>query len=331
MNPHPLIIKTRGKITECTHYGDIAVVNTKGQLVYSKGDPYLTTYIRSAAKPIQALNVLLSGAADAFDFTPGELAIMCASHYGETFHIKTIESILGKIGLTNQNLLCGTVTSLNPKYALELAWNNVELNPMFSDCSGKQAGMLAVCKHKGYDINTYLHPSHPCQIEILGILSNICDIPKEDISIGVDGCSAPVHAMPLYNMALGYARFCNNHVLDDEFINPTGKIFHSMNQHPEMVSGTNGFCTNLIDKTNGKLIGKVGAEGIYCIGAKDRDIGIAIKIRDGSMDVLPPIAIKMLREFDILTKKELDSLAHFEQMNNINDLKKVVGVIKTAF
>lgn len=248
-------------------------------MLYHYGDPDKYTYWRSAAKPIQAFNVILSGAAEKYGFTDKELAIMCASHYGEKFHLETVQSILSKIGLTENHILGGTVTSLNSKYVLELASKQTELNPMYSDCSGKHAGKLSICQHKNYPLETYKELAHPVQQEILKVITDMCDVKKDDIAIGIDGCSVPVHALPLKNMALAYARLANPEGLASEYKDTSEKIFTAMNKHPEMISGTDGFCTDLIAETNNKLVGKVGAEGVYCVGVKgkERILGFLLK------------------------------------------------------
>lgn len=326
-----LIEITRGKVVETIHNGDVAVVNSKGDLLYYCGDPEKYTYWRSAAKPIQAFNVLLSGAADKYGFTDAEIAIMCASHYGEEFHIKTIESILSKIGLKKENILGGIVTSLSADYALELARNQVELNEMYTDCSGKHAGKLSVCVHKNYLVESYKELSHPCQQDILNVIAEMAEVNKEDIEIGIDGCSVPVHALPLKNMALAYAKLANPENLEEDYKSTSERIFKAMISHPEMISGTNGFCTDLIAASNGKLVGKVGAEGVYCVGIKGKDIGIAVKTESGSMAVLPPAVMSILKELNVLTEKEHKALSKYNPMINYNDLNNKVGEINAVF
>jgi L-asparaginase II len=326
-----LIEVTRGSVIECLHRGDIAVTNNSGDLLAAIGDPEKISYLRSAAKPLQALNVITSGAYDHFHFSAREVAIMCSSHYAEPFHRETVESILKKTGLNRDYILGGTVTSLNSQYALQLARENVELTPLFSDCSGKHAGMLAVCVHRGYNLTSYLEADHPCQLGILQALSEMCAVPKKSISLGIDGCSAPVHAMPLKKMATGFARLANWSETPERYIAGARIIFEAMNKHPEMVSGTGGFCTELIRHTNGKLIGKIGAEGVYCIGLHKHNIGIAIKIESGNMAMLPPIVISVLEQLDVLNPQELELLNSYRVVQNVNDLEKVVGAITPVF
>lgn len=327
----PLVEVTRGSITECIHRGNVVVVNNKGKILYKAGDAFYNTYFRSAAKPVQALNVLKSGASDRFGFTDKQLAVMCSSHYAEPIHIETINEILAKIGLEHTNIKGGVVTSLNAEYALKLAYDKVKLNSLFSDCSGKHAGMLAVCKHQNYSLKNYLSANHPCQQDILSIISEICQIEVENINIGIDGCSAPVHAMPIYNMALCFARLANPDEICQPMSSYCNRIFNAMTNYPEMISGTGGFCTELIKHASKKLIGKVGAEGVYCVGVKDMNIGIAVKIESGSMAMLPPVIYKIINELNILNESEKLNLKKYKVMDNLNDIETKVGEIRPAF
>lgn len=326
-----LIEVLRGDIVECIHRGDIAVTNASGQLLASVGDPEKCTYFRSAAKPLQALNVFISGAHKKYRFSAAEIAVICSSHYAEPFHLEAVGTILEKAGLHEEHVLGGVVTSLNPQYALQLAAENVQLTPLFSDCSGKHAGMLATCIHNNYDLKNYLLADHPVQKEILRIIAEMCAINAAEIAIGIDGCSAPVHALPLANMAVGFARIANAHRAPQQYRGAAQTIFDSMNERPEMVSGTGGFCTELMRKTNGKLVGKIGAEGVYCMGIKNQDIGIAIKVESGNMAMLPPIALSVLEQLDLLSDHELAQLAPYRRVDNLNDVNTVVGHISPVF
>lgn len=326
-----LLEKTRGNVVECIHRGDIAVVNSSGDILHYWGNPAKMTYFRSAAKPIQAMHLFTSGAAEKYSITPKEIAVICSSHYAEDFHRQTVRGILDKIGLTTGHILGGTVTSLNADYALELAREGVQLSPLFSDCSGKHSGMLAACMHRHYDLATYLEPDHPCQQNILKIVADICGVEPTDIHLGIDGCSAPVHALALSNMARGFARMANPSTLPPQYSTPALAIYDAMNAHPEMVSGTGGFCTELIKHTKGTLIGKIGAEGVYCVGIKEKDLGIAVKIENGNMDVLPPIVMSILDQLNCLDREMKDRLVSFSDKDNVNDLKTRVGKYRTVF
>lgn len=307
-------------------------VNKQGRVLAYIGDPYKITYIRSAGKPLQTLNVILSGTAKRFDFSDAELSIMCASHYGEQFHRDTVAGIMEKIGLPIDSLLCGTTLSINPSYALELVSQHFELNPTNSDCSGKHAGMLATCVHTGLSIHDYTNETHTLQKDILKTVSTICEINEKHIKLGTDGCSVPVYGMPLYNMALGFAKFANPQDLDEEYKSACEQLFRAMNRHPEMVAGTDGFCTELLRCTHGKLAAKLGAEGVYCIGVKDRDIGLAIKIEDGNTNrTIGPTVLRCLDDLNVLTKEELNSLKKYRELDNTNNFGNIVGKVFPVF
>lgn len=327
-----IVVKvTRGPLVESVHRGDIAVVNSKGELIYSLGDPYKITYMRSAAKPIQTLNVILTGAADKFSFTDEELSIMCASHYGEEFHRKTVEEILKKMNLTIDNLLCGSTLSLSEEYTKKLLWDHVKLNPTNTDCSGKHTGMLAACLLKGYSIDNYNLSDHPIQQEIKKVTAKVCSIEEEKIYIGTDGCTVPVYGMPLYNMALGFAKMANPSALPEDYSRAAERVFNAINNAPEMMAGTNGFCSELIKNTNGKLIGKLGAEGVYCIGVKAMDLGIAVKIEDGNFRAMWPTVVKCLEDLEVLSKEEEEALKNFKIKKNLNNIEEEVGKIYPDF
>ncbi|MBN2416084.1 asparaginase [bacterium] len=327
----PLVEVTRGALVECLHRGNIAVTDSNGVLLAAAGDPQAVTYMRSAAKPIQALNVITSGAAARYHLTDAELAVICSSHYAEPHHLKAVRDILRKIGLTADHILGGTVTSLNPAYALKLAASRTVLSPIYSDCSGKHAGMLAVCVHKGWPVETYLDHDHPCQQEILRLIAAVCRVREADIIVGIDGCSAPVHALPLTAMARGFAAMASPGPLPDDLRRPAERIFAAMNAHPEMIAGSGGFCSDLIRATGGRLIGKIGAEGVYCVGLRQEGTGIAVKVESGSMAVLPPVVIGALEQLGFLSPGELRELERYRIMPNLNDRKRPVGSVRPVF
>lgn len=323
---------SRGPLVESYHRGDVVLVKRSGEILASVGNPHKVTYIRSAGKPLQALNVFLSGAAERYGFTDAEISIMCASHYGEDFHRATIDGILKKLGLPMGALHCGSTYSIKGEYAREQVAGHVQLLPSNNDCSGKHTGMLASCLMKGYSLEDYTEETHGVQRDILNVVADICGMAPEDIVLGIDGCSVPVHGLPLYNMALGYARLSNPEGLAPEVAQACRRIFNAMNLHPEMVAGTEGFCTELMRHTNGKLVGKLGAEGVYCIGFRGRDMGLAIKIEDGNYSrALNPAVMRCLEDLGVLTSEEIKALEPFRETVNCNGLGTPVGSIRPAF
>ena len=329
--PSLLTEVTRGKIVESRHYGHVAVTDSQGKLVAYAGDPETITYMRSAAKPIQALNVFLSGAADRYDLSTKELAILCASHYGEPFHQEVITGFLKKMGLSTKDILTGKPYSIDEAYRTKQMIEHHQLDTYNSDCSGKHCGFLSVCLTKGYPIENYNQPEHPMQQEVLQILSEVFDTPVDDIPIGVDGCGVPVHGISVRKMAMGYARFANPASLPEKYQDACRKLYSAMNQEPEMLAGTGGFCTEFTKNTDGKFCGKLGAEAVYCIGVKDRDLGIAVKIEDGNYRALYPAVISTLNQMGLLSEQENEALKRFANPPVINTLGAIVGEIRPAF
>lgn len=329
--PVPLVELTRGEVVERVHRGHAVVINRDKKIVRSLGDAFKVNYMRSCAKPVQVLPLVESGGVETFGFTDKELSIMCASHYAEEFHIETLKSILKKIGLSEKDLCCGMNTSLKLEYAFELAHRRVPLNQLYNDCSGKHVGMLALCLHRGYPIENYISPDHPLQKEVLDAFSEFCEVPVPDIQTGIDGCSVPVFALPLYNMALAYLKLSNPDTGSGRYNAACKRVFRAMTANPEMISGTGGFCTELMRHTGGKLIGKVGAEGVYCVGVKNTGLALAVKIEDGSMPVLSTVVLQLLSEFGVLTGDEKERLRGLWYKDVLNDRKIVVGIQRPCF
>lgn len=325
------IARIRGTVAECLHEIDAAVVLPGGKLLGGYGDPYKYTYFRSSAKPIQALMLFLSGAAEHFAFSDAEIAVACASHFAEYFHLEAVRSILAKIGLSEEYLRCGASRSIKSEYAFSQAEAGVLPSALQSDCSGKHAAMLATCVIKGYPLDSYLEPQHPLQIQMLRIISEVCAYPAAQIQIGIDGCGVPVFALPIYNMALGFARFANPEYLPEIYQEPAKRIFRAMNAFPQNVAGTGGFCSELMRATGGRLIGKAGAMGVYAIGIKDKSMGLALKVRDGSPGISPVAAMEILKRYKLLSNSEYEELKGFHKPPIFNTAGVQVGYITADY
>ena len=322
----------RGPITESRHWGDIAVCDGSGKIIASAGDPCFVTYLRSACKPIQALNRFCSGAADKWGFTQKEYAIMCASHYGLPMHRDVILGLLDKIGCTQEDLRTGTPYSISPAYRDEQLRDRIEPQPCNSDCSGKHCGFLADCIAEGYLTEGYDGPGHPLQREILKIVSEVAGLPEDEIAVGTDGCGVPVHGMPLFRMAAAYARFASPELLPVRYREGAKILADAMNAEPDMVAGPGGFCTEFLRATNGRFVGKLGAEGVYCIGVRGKDLGIAVKIEDGNTGrVLYPVVMSALTQLGLLREEEQDALEQFVRPPVMNAHQQQVGEIRPAF
>ena len=326
-----LVNVSRDPVIENIHRGDIAVVNGDGKTIAYLGDPDKFTYMRSAAKPFQACAVVESGAMDYFGLTERELAVMCGSHYGEEFHVMAVLSILFKIGLDERYLQCGESYSLNGKITMEYAKKGIEKKSVFHNCSGKHSGMLAIALKEGFDAHTYMDIANPVQQKILDLIADFTEMDKESIKIGIDGCGVPVHAMPIKNMAKAYMKLANPSHVEEKHAAAIKKIAMAMTGYPEMIAGTNSFDSELMRVTRGKLIAKLGADGVYCVGAARKDIGIAVKIEDGNVRVLSPVVLETLKQLELINDEELTELKHFYIKDIKNSQGDKIGEIRPEF
>ncbi len=319
----------RGAAVESIHWGSSAVTDANGRLLYRVGDPYLVTFMRSASKPFQAIPVIESGAAKKFDFSSKEIAIMCGSHSGESFHIEIVKSILDKIGLDESYLQCGVHIPHRYTVLEQIPEPGRIFTPIEHNCSGKHAGMLAVAVHKGFSLNDYLWPDHPVQKMIIKSVSEICQFPEEKLALGIDGCSAPNFALPLFNMALGYARLIAPNSVPKDRAKAYGVISRAMMEHPEIVAGTGRFDTVAATSPGERIIAKAGAEAVQSFAFVDRLQGAAIKIADGSPRALYPTAVEFLYKMGVRTKSDAFAEFHRPKIWNWRDFE--VGYIEPGF
>lgn len=336
-----LVEGTRGDLVELIHRGHVAVVDATGGLLYSAGDPDKLTSMRSAAKPIQAIPIIESGAADRFGLDSGDLAIICSSHNSEPVHIEAVTRLLAKLGLSEEALQCGTHPPFDRRSADEIIRGGRELSPAYSNCSGKHTGMMALAAFLGHPLEGYFLPGHEVQQIILDTISQVTEVPRSEIRIGVDGCGVPVFGLPLRAMALAFARLADPDRMPESKQEPARQLRDAMLKHPYLVAGRNRICTALMQKAPGKVVAKSGADGIYCVGVlpgvvsgvSDHlpGIGIAVKIDDGSDRARHPVVMETLRQLGALTGEELDALGWYHRTPIKNFRGETVGELRPAF
>lgn len=304
----PLVVLTRSHIVESIHKGYISVVDAHGMKVYATDKKDVKVYMRSSAKPIQATAFVSSGAMEAYGITPHELAIVCSSHSGEPFHRKAVNAILKKIGLSDKHLLCGVANPYNANALNGLIKKGERPSPLYNCCSGKHAAMLALCKYYGYSVEDYTELEHPVQQLIIRTICELLNIPQSEITIGVDGCGVPTIALPISQIAQLYALLAAGKSGHSKYGEALEKIAQAMKTNPLMINGDKEFCSDLIAYTKGRAIGKVGAEGVYCIAIPEKQLGICMKIADGNERAVYPATTHLLNQLDILDKDAMEQL-----------------------
>jgi L-asparaginase II len=332
---------TRGAVVESTHFGAVAVVDSLGRLLAWYGNPKLVTFMRSSAKPLQALSFIEHGGDQAFHLTSRELAILCASHAGTDEHVEVIKEIQAKVGVQESDLLCGTHLLSHPSTVEAMRARGESLTPNRNNCSGKHTGMLAYARMRGLPIVDYINPEHPVQKFILETLSAMCGMESGRVEIGTDGCSVPNFAIPLFNAALGFARLCDPRSLSQERATACRRITSAMMANPIMVSGAERFDTRLMEVCSKRILAKGGAEGYMAMGimagalsAESPGIGIAFKVADGDLGnrVRPAVALEILRQLGTVSEKELEALAEFGPVKPVTNHRKLeVGESRPAF
>jgi L-asparaginase II len=289
----------RGGVVEAVHDVHVAVVDARGGLIARTGDPELVTFWRSAAKPFQALPLVEDGVVERFGLTTEELALVCASHSSEPAQVAQVRDLLGKIGCAERDLMCGPHAPLSEAVAQDYAARGVRLTAVYSNCSGKHAGMLALARHHGWPTQFYTRLEHPVQQRCLAEVSRWSGVPIAQVRTAVDGCGVVCFGLPLENMALAYARLSNAEVGTRNATQPgevarattsanlfrvprsAFRVREAMLRHPELVAGEGRPCTELMRAHPGRVITKVGAEGVYCAVLPQQGLGVALKVADG--------------------------------------------------
>lgn len=295
----------REGIIESTHRVQAAVCDDRGRVLSVAGNAETATFIRSALKPFQALAVTTTGTLESYDLTDRDLAIVCSSHQGTVEQVRQAFNILWRVDVDPSELQCPIPAGRK--------------SPLQHNCSGKHAGMLAVCKQCNWSIKDYLQRNHPVQRLVLGKVAELLRMPAEEFIAAHDDCGAPTYLMQLGQMATLYAQLGSGGNLYME------RIVRAMTHHPSLISGDGGFDTELMRLAEGELVSKSGAEGVQCIARVGEGLGLAIKAEDGAQRAKSAVAIHLLKQMGWITPAVSEMLS--EQFVTISKYKRleVVG------
>jgi len=305
----------RGNTIESVHTGHLCIVDGDGHVIALFGDPTTVTYVRSAAKAFQFIPCITSGAADAFGFTEEEFALAVASHSGEPQHVKLAESMLGKAGFSEADLQCGIHLPFSEAVATGMIINGEEPTQLHNNCSGKHAAMLAFAKHIDADPASYLSDENRIQKRIIKCVADFAEVPVESIAVGTDGCAAPNFALPVSAMAKSFINLIRPHKFHESIRFACSRVVDAMIGYPELIGGTERLDTMLMQAAPGRIISKVGADGVWLCGVLPCDrwptgLGIALKVADGDDHrARPAAAVEILRQLDVLAPRDLSSIS----------------------
>jgi len=325
-----LVEEYRGGLLENVHEGHICGVSDDGKVKYAVGNPQHRMFLRSSAKPIQAIPAILHGVDERYLLEEPEVAMMAASHRAEPVHVAALESMMAKTGVREEQLVCHPTFPLSATARHELVAHSGQERRIYHNCSGKHLGVLALCRKMGYSTEDYWHQDHPVQQEILRTMAMMADIPQEEITVGTDGCGFPVAAIPLNNLATAYLKLaCPDLIADSSVREAVVKITGIMNRNSLLISGTGLICPALL--TDDNIVAKGGAKGVYCFGLREERLGFALKVMDGSEDEWPLIVASILEQIGYRRQETIRRLQALYSVDIKNDNNKTVGRNEAVF
>jgi len=279
----------REGIIESKHYVQAVVCDSRGRILLVAGNAETATFVRSALKPFQALAVTTTGTLERYGLTDRDLAIICSSHKAKIEQVRQAFNVLWRSDVDPTMLQCPIPLG--------------KRSPLEYNCSGKHAGMLAVCQQRNWSLNNYLQRSHPVQQLIIQKVAELLRMPAEEFISARDDCGAPTYFLQLGQIASLYALLSSRENLDME------RIVRAMTHHPAMIAGDGEFDTELMRLTQGDLVSKAGAEGVQCVGRLDEGMGLAIKVMDGAKRAKQAVAIHLLKQMGWISPSVSETLA----------------------
>ncbi|EPJ47608.1 MAG: hypothetical protein OFPII_10200 [Osedax symbiont Rs1] len=328
---NPVLVEViRNSVVESYHRGSAIVVNSQGDIVFSIGDFEQHIYPRSALKPLQAIPLLESGAAQSFQLSDQEIALSCASHNSQDMHVNTVQQWLERLELSTSNLECGAELPNYKPSAHQLIAAGKKPTKAHHNCSGKHAGMLTLARHLLPEVHGYSAHSHIVQKIWMNTLSELIDADVNAMHWEQDGCGLPAIYMPLKKLALAYALFSEPELQPGARGSAMSKIIDSITKHPEMLAGSERCCSAVIRQTEGRAIVKTGAEAIYAGVIPSLKLGFALKIDDGATRASEVALGALLEKIKAISAAEKQHLADYFQPSIFNSLGHKTGEIRAS-
>ncbi|MGE5414987.1 MAG: asparaginase [Syntrophomonadaceae bacterium] len=324
----------RGPHVESVHRGNLAVGDESGRVRQSCGDADAPVYARSAAKPFQAMPLLLAGGERRFRLGDAELALLCASHGGEPSHVRLARDLLRRGGFRPDDLLCGAHAPMHDASARALVRRGETPTVLHNNCSGKHAGMLLACRALDLPTDSYTDAGHPLQRRIRTLLARYAGVPEERISVAIDGCNLPVFRLPLSGLAIAYARLLAGRLPGEEApaAAARARLVRAMTRRPELVAGAGRFTTDFLRAGRGRWIAKEGAEGVYAVAVRParggKALGLAFKVEDGSARPRDAVTLSALDRLGLLPVEVRRALASYAEPVLVNARGAEVGRIE---
>jgi L-asparaginase II len=322
------VLLRRGERVESRHRVSYAISDPAGALRHAAGEHDRPVFPRSAVKPLQALVLLESGAAERFAVSQAELALACASHGGEPMHVDVVRTWLARLGLDQGALECGAHPPTHRPSAERLIAAGQTPEPLHNNCSGKHTGMLTVARHLGAPLKGYIAADHPVQRRVATTLAEMAGLDALPAP-ATDGCGIPTYPMTLARLATAMARLADPRALSPARRAACEAIRRAMSAHPRLVAGSGRPCTAIIGAAPDVLV-KTGAEGIYAAALPGLGLGLALKVEDGAARASPVALLALLDALGALPPQAASALAEFARPLLRNHARKAVGRIEPA-
>ena len=327
--PPPIaVLVRRGERIESEHRVAYAVAASDGNLLHAAGDVDRPIFPRSAVKPLQALALLESGAAERFAVSERELALACASHSGEPEHVRLVEAWLARLGLDGSALECGAHPPQHGPSAECLVATGCSPERVHNNCSGKHAGMITLARHLDAPVAGYSRADHPVQRSVADVLRAMTGL-AELAEPAVDGCGIPTFPVSLARLAVAMARFAHPADLPAPRAQACARLQAAMRAHPHLIAGTDRACTEIMTVAPQVLV-KTGAEGVYAACLPERQLGVVLKVADGAGRAATVALLALLKALDALDAKACAVLAHRMRPQLRNHAGVVVGRVEPA-
>ena len=329
---NPILVEvTRGGMVESVHRGAAAVFDAQGRQVAAFGDIERLIYPRSAIKPLQAIVFAESGALESFGFGDQQIALACASHSGESGHVDGVLGWLNRLGLDETVLECGAHFPAHRQSRITMARAGLKATSAHNNCSGKHAGFISVARHQGEPVAGYVKLNHPVQQRVLQVLQELTEEVLHDRPCGLDGCGIPVVGMSLRGIAQGFVQLAHRQFESNKRRIAAERICRAMAEHPWLVGGTDRFCSAVPLATSGRVLIKVGAEGVYAgMTTGANPLGLALKIDDGSRRAAEVAMGWLITKFCRLEQSEIDRIRPWTQPEVKTVANKLAGVVRIS-
>jgi L-asparaginase II len=319
------VVATRGAEVESRHRVHAAVVGDADAVIaFAHGTSTVSSW-RSSAKPFQIMPLVQSGGFDDLHWGDDQLALACASHGGEPEHVALAQQMLNDIGLEEGDLACGPHDPLSSRGMKLLRESGARLTRLHNNCSGKHAAMLARAQTAGWPTYGYERREHQVQRQCLEACATWAGLSPDDIGQAIDGCGVVAFALPLENMARAWSRLARAARDRDEV---PSRIVHAIATRPFLIGGTDRFDTVLMQETQGRVVAKIGAEGVHSVGIPERGIGFAVKVDDGAQRAQFPAVLRALQLLDVLPETLPPRLEEFLRRPIRNTRGEVVGEVR---